>query len=46
MFGGDAMAEQEKLVFSESDFSGMYVSENDDKAFTIQECNCCQTCKE
>jgi hypothetical protein len=37
--------ENEKIILTKNDFSGMYVSENEEKAFTVQECNCCQTCK-
>lgn len=37
--------EQKKIVLTSGDFSGMYISEKTEKAYVIQECNCCQTCK-
>ncbi|MBP1919436.1 hypothetical protein [Youngiibacter multivorans] len=37
---------EEKIVFTAKDFSGMYIDEKNEKAFAVQECNCCQTCKE
>ena len=39
------MQEQGKLVLTSKEFSGMYVDEKNEKAYVIQECNCCQTCK-
>lgn len=36
---------QKKLVLTGKDFSGMYVDNKNEKVFTVQECNCCQTCK-
>ena len=37
--------ENKKLVLTGKDFSGMYIDEKKEKAFVVQECNCCQTCK-
>lgn len=37
--------EEKKIVLTEKEFSGMYVDEENEKAFFVQECNCCQTCK-
>lgn len=36
---------EKKLVLTGKDFSGMYIDEKNVKAFAVQECNCCQTCK-
>ena len=37
--------ENKKLILTGKDFSGMYIDEKNEKAFVVQECNCCQTCK-
>ena len=43
---GTQMETKTKIVLTGKEFSGMYVNEKNDKAFAIQECNCCQTCKD
>lgn len=43
--GGIVMEEKKKIVLTGKEFSGMYVDEKNEKAFSVQECNCCQTCK-
>lgn len=42
---GGIIMEEKKIVLTGKEFSGMYVDEKNEKAFTVQECNCCQTCK-
>ena len=37
--------ENKKLGLTGKDFSGMLTDEKNEKAFAVQECNCCQTCK-
>ena len=37
--------DEKKIVLTGKEFSGMYVDDKNEKAFTVQECNCCQTCK-
>lgn len=37
--------EEKKIVISETDVFGMYVTENAEANLELQMCNCCQTCQ-
>lgn len=39
------MMEKEKIVLTEADVFGMYVSEDATADLELQMCDCCQTCQ-
>lgn len=39
------MMEKEKIVLTEADIFGMYVSEDAKADLELQMCDCCQTCQ-
>lgn len=44
LIGGIVM-EKEKIIISETDVFGMYVSEDAKADLELQMCNCCQSCQ-